>query len=284
MLLAAGSCMNTGCNSLKQGGKPATGESVRSSNGSSSSSKKVSAKELSGEWAITEVMDKHVAADADDCPYMGFSTNKSNPAWIDFYAYNGCNFINGVISVKGSKITTHGDFAATMKFCGDIPYEAPISTALGQMKSLRIERVGNESFLYLLDGSGHMLMTLRKHNLNFIEGAWRVSAIGSTRVPEGVTIQMVVDMQTNTVHGNAGCNVFNGQLKVNREQENGLGFSDVVTTRMTCPDIAYESQFLQALDKVASAVGSDNRAQLRDAQGNVVVEMERLSKDDITRR
>ena len=156
-----------------------------------------------------------------------------------------------------------------------------ISTALEQMKTLRIDKINNESFLYLIDGSGQTLMTLRKHNLNFLEGAWKVKSIDGQRVPSEVGIQIVVDLQTNTVHGNAGCNVLNGLVKVNMDVENGISFADVATTRMTCPNIAYESQFLQALGKVATATGNDSRAQLRDASGKTVVELERLSKADL---
>lgn len=283
MLLAAGACMTTGCNSLRQSGKPATAENARPVTGASSPTKTV-AQELTGDWAIIDVKGHQVVSDAAEYPHMGFAANQDNPGWIDFYAYNGCNFINGVVALKGSKISRQGDFAATMKLCEDAAYEMAISTALEQMKSLRIDKINNESFLYLLDGSGHTLMTLRKHNLNFLEGAWRITSVDGTRLPEGVTIQMVVDLQTNTIHGNAGCNVLNGLVKVNMDVENGIGFADLVTTRMTCPDIAYESQFLQALGKVATAVGNDTRAQLRDAQGNVVVEMERLSKADLASR
>ena len=280
MLLIAGAGMSTGCNSMKQSSKPATAENARPVTGASSSTKSV-AQELVGDWAIIDVKGHQVVSNEAEYPHMGFATNQDNPGWVDFYAYNGCNFINGVVALKGSKIAKQGDFAATMKLCHDAKYEMAISTALEQMKTLRIDKINNESFLYLIDGSCQTLMTLRKHNLNFLEGAWKVKSIDGQRVPSEVGIQIVVDLQTNTVHGNAGCNVLNGLVKVNMDVENGISFADVATTRMTCPNIAYESQFLQALGKVATATGNDSRAQLRDASGKTVVELERLSKADL---
>ena len=280
MLIIAGAGMTTGCNSMRQTNKPATPENARPVTGASSSTQSV-ASELIGDWAIIDVKGHQVVSNDAEYPHMGFATNQDNPGWIDFYAYNGCNFINGVVALKGSKIAKQGDFAATMRLCADAKYEMAISTALEQMKTLRIDKINNESFLYLIDGSGQTLMTLRKHNLNFLEGAWRIMQIDSARLPEGVDIQVVIDLQTNTIHGNAGCNVLNGLVKINMDVENGIGFTDLATTRMTCPHIAYESQFLQALGKVATATGNDSRAQLRDAQGNVIIEMERLSKADL---
>ncbi len=239
------------------------------------------ASELSGDWAIIDVNGEAVTAPEGDYPHMSFSPNRDNPGWIDFYAYNGCNFINGVVALQGSKIAKQGDFAATMKLCPDAKFETGISTALELMKTLKIQKINNESFLYLVDGNGRAVMTLRKHNLNFLEGAWKVTAINGDKLPESVDIKIVVDLQTNTVHGDAGCNVLNGTVEVDMSVENGIGFTNLRTTRMTCPNIAYETSFILALENVRTATGNASSAQLRDSQGKVIVSMTPLSRNDL---
>jgi heat shock protein HslJ len=47
--------------------------------------------------------------------------------------------------------------------------------------------------------------------------------------------------------GNAGCNGMNGNYKI---EKNRIYFSEIITTKMSCPDIAFETAFLQTLDKV----------------------------------
>lgn len=280
LCLVAGAAGLTGCKSIFGGKTPATAENARPVTSHSSATSAV-ARELIGDWAIIDVKGHQVVASENNYPHMGFATNQENPGWIDFYAYNGCNFINGVVALQGSKIAKQGDFAATMKLCDDAAYEMAISTALEQMRTLRIDKINNESFLYLIDGGGQTLMTLRKHNLNFLEGAWQVTELNGEKLPSSVEIQTVIDLQTNTIHGNAGCNVLNGLITINMDIENGIGFKDLRTTRMTCPNIAYESRFLLALEQVASATGSGDKARLFDAQGNTLVVLKRLSKTDL---
>jgi len=47
--------------------------------------------------------------------------------------------------------------------------------------------------------------------------------------------------------GNAGCNSINGNYKIDNSK---IYFSDIISTKMSCPDIAFETTFLQTLDKV----------------------------------
>lgn len=280
MLLAA-STVTTGCSVFRKSSDPLTATPASGTAATASGDQTVS-KALAGDWTIIDVKGHQVSsAPGTEAPHMGFAPSQDNPGWIDFYAYNGCNFINGVVALKGSKISKQGDFAATMRLCPDAEYEMAISTALEQMKTLKIERINNESFLYLIDGGGQTVLTLRKHNLNFLEGAWAVRSIDGDKLPEGVDIRFVVDLQTNTLHGNAGCNVVNGLVKVNMAIENGIGFTDLVTTRMTCPDIAYETRFLQTMARVAKATGNETKAQLLDTDGKVIITLDRLSKADL---
>ena len=247
-----------------------------------SSSESALTQALTGDWAIIDINGTQVQSNEEDYPYIGFQPSASNPGMLDFYAYNGCNFINGNVSVRNGVITHNSDFISTMKMCPDAAYEIAITQVLEKMKSLKVQRINNESFLYLNDAAGNTLMTLRRHNLNFLEGAWRVTKLGDSSVPAKAGMQIVIDMSTRTIHGNAGCNVLNGALNIDMERENGISFSNLATTRMTCPDIALENTFLQALGAVHSAVqvGGDN-AHLRDLAGNTIITLKRMSKEEL---
>jgi len=48
-------------------------------------------------------------------------------------------------------------------------------------------------------------------------------------------------------NGNAGCNTMNGTYKIEKSK---IYFSEIITTKMSCPDISFETTFLQTLDKV----------------------------------
>jgi heat shock protein HslJ len=48
-------------------------------------------------------------------------------------------------------------------------------------------------------------------------------------------------------NGNAGCNTINGAYKIEKSK---IYFSEIISTKMSCPDISFETVFLQTLDKV----------------------------------
>ncbi len=47
--------------------------------------------------------------------------------------------------------------------------------------------------------------------------------------------------------GNAGCNRMSGNYAI---ENNTIRFSEVITTKMSCPDIAFETTFLDAMSNV----------------------------------
>ena len=124
-------------------------------------------------------------------------------------------------------------------------------------------------------------MKLRKRNLAFLNGAWRVTAIEGQ--PISARIMMVIDIDENRVHGNAGCNMLNGEIVVNLDKGNGLEFKNLATSRMTCPDIATEQAFLLALENVDTADkgASDNEALLKNTSGQVIITLTRLTPEEI---
>jgi len=44
--------------------------------------------------------------------------------------------------------------------------------------------------------------------------------------------------------GNAGCNTINGNYQIEKTR---IHFSEIISTKMSCPDIGFETAFLQTM-------------------------------------
>lgn len=273
----------TGCNTAKT--TTVSGGKQNSSKPAIQMKRSEVIQNITGDWGVMEIEGMTVSDTTPETyPYLALSPNELAPdRAVDFCAFNGCNIINGTFNLNGNQVQKAGEYASTMRLCPDAKYELAMATALEQMSRLKLERLNNEWFMYLQNNEGQNLMVLRKHNLNFLTGAWRITKVNGRNVPKNAGIQMVVDLANNKIHGNAGCNVLNGSISVNMEVENGVKFGNLATTRMTCPDIELEQQFLQALTETETAVPVDNNKTtlLRNARGETIVEMTRMSRADL---
>ncbi len=237
-------------------------------------------KVLYGEWTAVDVNGSAVTG--DDRPYVIFDKSADNPYVVAAYANNGCNTLNGQFAVTpGGEMKIIGDFASTMRMCDNAQYEMGFNMALNYVTNYKLEQVGAEYLLYMMNAEGKNLMVLRKADAGFMNGAWQVTKIGQQEIGEEKGLEMVVDIPDMKVHGNAGCNVMNGTLFIDAAKQNSLQFRDLRTTRMTCPDIALEQQFMVALEQVETAVPgkSEGTAMLKDASGKVLITLKRI---DIT--
>lgn len=233
---------------------------------------------LLGQWSIIDVGSTAVTPVDDVYPSLTFDTTDCPAGQVNMYGYNGCNYINGRFAVKGNSLTPMGDFPTTMKYCADAVNEIAINLAIGKTVAFAIEKLNNEYFLYLRDAAGSTLMTLRKHNLNFFDGAWRVTNIQGVTLSTARAPEIVIDLANGKIHGNAGCNVVNGTVTQNMDREGGIGFTNLYATRMTCPDIAIEQAFLIALEQIETCVPGENDdiALLKDAAGTTVITLARV--------
>ncbi len=234
---------------------------------------------LVGQWSVTEVGGEKVIATNDDYPTVSFDNTDLPEGVVNIYANNGCNYINGSYTVKGTYLVRNGELAATMKFCPDAKYEIAITEAINKMGSYSIEQINNEYYLTLKTVDGTSLMMLRKPNLSFFDGAWRVTNIQGVDISEKKAPELVIDLAGGKVHGNAGCNVLNGSIVQNLDREGGIGFTNLFTTRMSCPDLAIEQAFLVALEQVESCVPGTNTniALLRDGAGQTIISLQRIN-------
>lgn len=235
---------------------------------------------LLGEWSITEVAGKTVVVNGENHPKITFAQAPGSADMLRVIGYNGCNYINGDWKVNNGKITPAGEFISTLMACPDAPYEYDVNQAIDRVASYKLTDPEN---LVLLSASGTPVMKLRSRNLSFLDGAWSVVSIYDNPVPASADVRVVLDIEERKIHGNAGCNVLNGELVVNLDKGNGLEFKNLATTRMTCPDIATEQQFLLALEEVDTAVrGADaSTALMKDSSGKTIITLSRLSADKL---
>ncbi len=84
-----------------------------------------------------------------------------------------------------------------------------------------------------------------------LDGEWEVVEINGYRLDgEKPCPTLVFDMLRRGLSGNAGCNRLMGKIEFREKHENIIRFLQVATTRMACPDMDVEREFLAALERV----------------------------------
>ncbi len=235
---------------------------------------------LLGSWAVTSINGEKVVVNGENHPKFTFEAIPDAKTAILVIAFNGCNYLNGSWEVSGNKLKPNGNFISTLKACPDAPYEFALNEALNIVASYNVI---DDNSISLNSDSGRTLMTLRKRNLSFLNGAWQVTTIQGTPVPASTAIKIVIDVDECKIHGNAGCNILNGSVVVNLDKGDGIEFKDLATTRMMCPDIATEQSFLLALEQVATCVegASSDQATMKGAEGQPLLTLIRISPDQL---
>lgn len=236
-------------------------------------SKQISALEnaLSGEWIIVGAGSTVISRD-ENMPYMNFV-----PSEHRFYGSNGCNVLNGIYSVNGDKIT-FSNVLTTMRYCADTDFDGLINAVVhdGVTVGAYIKKIGNENYLYLNDSNGKALLTLCRHNLGFLNGNWTVSQINGHAVDDE-ECNVFFDIAEMKIHGNTGCNYFNGIITMDPTEANSISFSGMGVTRMACPKGDRERLMLVALEETTTVVAGDNddTAILMDNSGRSVLTLKR---------
>lgn len=235
-------------------------------------------KVIFGNWTVADVGGMKVTG--PDRPYLEFGADATNPFLAKCYVYDGCNYINGEYAITpGGSMKRTSEFASTMRMCADAPYEMGVTLAVNNVTNYRIEKAGTDYLLYLTDAEGKTLMTLRRYDASFIDGAWAVTDVEGRKIKEDSGVTLAFDLKDLSIHGNAGCNVLNGRIVMNPDVQNAISFTNVATTRMTCPEIELEQQVLGALNRVAaiSAV-DDDTANLLDSAGQTLMTLKRIKQ------
>jgi copper homeostasis protein (lipoprotein) len=116
-----------------------------------------------------------------------------------------------------------------------------------------------EDLLQLIDANGNAVKgktpdsyTLSKANYAILDRYWKltelngqsiVSDSGFNRQP-----QIIFKENDNRIIGNGGCNDISGTFEIGNADH--IAFSNMVSTRMSCPNSSLETKFLKVLNKV----------------------------------
>ncbi len=231
----------------------------------------ISEQVLNGEWTIAEVFGEKVTG--EERPYVNFSVSEKR-----FYGSNGCNIINGDYAVSGNGLT-FDNVITSMKSCDNALFEYKINNAINQVRSYSVERIGNEYYLSLLDEKKIKVLILRKHNMDYLNGAWKVMTIEGKSF-DGEDLQLVIDIPELRMHGHTGCNIVNGQLLIDPDKNNSIQFHQLISTLMSCHNQQAETAFLVALEEVESAKkGEDDTALFYDKAGEMILVLKRIVKE-----
>ncbi len=239
--------------------------------------RKPSPDELTGaQWTITSLGKDNLPIE-DEMPYVIFD-EKGN-----FYGNNGCNVLNGSFVLRSDGHLIFSNVLSTMAFCPDKPYADTISGILSDGKQYGVDckRIGQESYLYLKDDAGKAVATLRRHNMEFLNGNWQIVAIdGKSIKDEDATL--FIDIPELKVHGNTGCNFFNGTLYIDPARSNAIDFSNMGLTRMACPKADQENRIMVALESTASAIAgkNDDTVLLIDKKGKDLLTLRRIENNN----
>lgn len=225
---------------------------------------------LNGEWTIHSVRGNAVTG--EERPYVTFDLPAKR-----FYGNNGCNYINGDLTVGPNQEVKFSGMISTMKMCQDDQYQYLINLALDDVTSYSARRDKHEIMLDLKDSTGRTILVLRRHNMDFLNGAWKVTELNGTPLVQEDEATMTFDTTDLKIHGTTGCNIFNGELFIDPDKTTSLQILKLATTRMACPPDSRETEFLLALESVETAKASGhNEVVLYDTEGKPVFKLTKM--------
>lgn len=234
---------------------PTDRESLHAShNKSTFSAKDLEEGTVTGDWTIEEV--------------GGDKVNPDTPAYLMFvpkelrvYGNNGCNTLNADYSYdKEQGKLSFTNLLTTMRLCNSMgAMDDRINLALSNTVSYKWSHSGDEYFLYFFDSNGNRLMSLMHQNFDFLNGAWQIVRIEDEPIndPE---MRIVIDIAEKKIHGNTGCNLFNGEIDIDMESANTINFHNILTTLMACENYENQTWLIVALEDVAHAKPVDENS------------------------
>lgn len=224
---------------------------------------------LGGEWTIYKVRNNKV--EGEERPYVTFDLSAKR-----FYGSNGCNYINGDLNLQPDRKLSIENIISTQRLCNDAPLEHLINLALSDVSSYVPRQEGSVTYLDLMPAYGNVpVIILRRQNMIFLNGAWTVKSLNGTPMEGEVSIS--VDVEDRKIHGNTGCNVFNGTLFIDPDKTDSMQFIDLVSTRAACPAEMRETELLLALEEAESArASSADITEIYNASGDLLLTLERM--------
>ncbi len=233
------------------------------------------AEKISGEWQIIKAGNT-VLPITDEMPYINFDPTENR-----FYASDGCNIINGdfTATTEGNVIFQH--VLSTLRMCPEIENQEAISGVMQDNKSYTVvlsksATTPDVTILTLRNPQNKDVLTMRRSDMSFLNGYWQVVKIGDKSY-DNTEMNLFFDIPAMKVHGNTGCNYFNGDIYTDPKVGASLNFGQMGVTRMACYDQGVESSMLVALEQVTSArPDSNGNALLNDSNGTTLIVLKHM--------
>ena len=229
------------------------------------------AKQLYGEWDIVMLRSKKKVYTLDRAYiYLDFAGGNK------VYGCNGCNTINGTFQLSGNNIKFN-DFISTEESCRNVTSEKTIMHALADARRFTLETQYNAQYLNLLNSKGGVVLVLKRHNLDAMNGPWLIKEINSENVSE-LNMRVVIDAVMQTIHGDTGCNIINGIITLDPTKDMAIQFEDLRSDDHDCEEIDYETALLLALESTESCKRINQyEMALLDKKGNIVIVLQQIT-------
>ena len=211
---------------------------------------------LEGKWTIATVNGEEITL--EEMPFLEFNTTDNK-----FHGNAGVNIMNGEYTQEGEKLV-FGEAATTMM--AGRPEANKIERAiLDNIAKVAVAAEAEEK-VELRDAEDAVLMTLVK-TLD-IEGKWTIAAVNGEEIK--LEAMPFIEFQGARFHGNAGVNIFNGSFRL---AGTALELGEAATTMMAGEEAesTVERAILDVFAKVASVKAIENGLELLDAEGKVVL-------------
>jgi len=228
------------------------------------------AKQLYGEWDIVSLRKRSVMTLERAYLYLDFAGGNK------VYGNNGCNTINGTFELSGNNLK-FGEFISSQESCNNVTNEKSIMHALADVRRYTLQSQYNAQYLNLMNSKGAVVMVLKRHNLDAMNGAWLVKELNSENVSEK-NMRVVIDAVMQTIHGDTGCNIINGIITLDPTKDMAIQFEDLHSSEYMCEDIDDETALLLALECTESCKRiNQNEMALLDNKGTIIVVLQRIN-------
>ncbi len=228
-----------------------------------------------GRWTVVSVGDLEINAE-DEQPYIYFDSRGR------FYASDGCNVVNGDYTIRSNGEMVFANVLSTMKYCPDVEYAPAIGKlfADGEPLALDCRRIGQDTYLYFNGKNGNNEAIYRRHNMEFLNGNWAVTSADGKKINDEEA-NIFIDVAELKIHGNTGCNHFNGDLYIDPSRSNAVDFSNMGLTRMACPKSDQERRIMVGLEEAVSAIAGkkEDTVLLLNSKGKEVMILKRKDVD-----
>lgn len=227
------------------------------------------AQQLYGEWDIITIRKKKVYTRERAYLYLDFSGGNK------VYGSNGCNTLNGTFQMSGNNFMFN-DFITTGNSCHNVTAEKTIMHALADVRRYSLKAQYNAQYLNLMNAKGAVVMVLKRHNLDAMNGPWLVKEVDSENVSE-LNMRLVIDAVMQTIHGDTGCNIINGIITLDPVKDMAIQFEDLHSGENMCEGIDHETSLLLALERTESCKRiNQHEMALLDNKGNIVMVLQRI--------